>query len=298
MIRHFVPGALGCALLATPCAAQERAVATDAWASTDADHTQVFRLGVNFDWVNEGDKRVRGFRLEQARFTPLGGHTTGFERGYVRYADSSGHLAWNAPLGTDGHTAIGTVNLVDEAGWRKEAFVERDVIETPLGVTRGIYYTFAGAALDVPLGSRDSGTAVLGAQAFTGRNVRLHARATYVHTLKREWGLTAQLRARYFRSTVPGEFDYFSPRWYAEVLPVLQLRRFDHGWRYLVAGGYGAQRDAGSAWRSSRYLNGQVTTPARGGLQLKASVLYANTPVGSGYVYDFLQGSLGIVRRF
>jgi hypothetical protein len=296
MTRLPLLGALA-AFLTAPCAAQQ-AASIDTWASTDADRTQVLRVGANIDWLNQDDERVRGFRLEEARFTPLGGHTTSFERGYIRYADKSATWAWNAQVGTDGHTVIGSASAHDNASWRKELFVERDILETPRGVTEGIYYTFAGGALDVPLGPRDSGTVVLGAQAFTGRNVRLHARANYVHLVEEDWGLTAQLRGRYFRSTVPGEYDYFSPRWYAEILPVVQLRRRAGGWRYLVAGGYGAQRDAGSGWRASRYLHGEASTPVSKAVQLKASFVYSNTPVGSGYVYDYLQGSFAVTRKF
>jgi hypothetical protein len=177
-------------------------------------------------------------------------------------------------------------------------FVERDILETPRGVDEGIYYTFAGAALDVPLTDRDNATVVLRAQEFTGKNVRLHARGSYVHVVKPDWGLSAQLRGRYFHSTRPGEFDYFSPRWYLEVLPVVQVRRFSGGWRYLLAAGLGAQRDSGSDWRSSRYLNAQVGSPATRPVQVKASMVYSNTPVGSGYVYDYLQGVLGVTTRF
>ena len=82
-----------------------------------------------------------------------------------------------------------------------------------------------------------------------------------------------------------------------EALPVIQLRRFSAGWRYLVAAGYGAQRDAGSGWRSSRYVNAQVSSPATRSVQLKASIVYSNTPVGSGYVYDYLQGPLSLTTR-
>jgi hypothetical protein len=135
--------------------------------------------------------------------------------------------------------------------FRKELFVEREIVETPLGISRGIYYTFAGAAIDLPADDRNIFTAFAGIQDFTGDNVRFHVRGSYVHVVKPEWGLSAQLRGRYFRSTAPGEFDYFSPRWYAEVLPVLQMRRFVSGWQLLGAAGYGAQRDSASKWRSS-----------------------------------------------
>lgn len=292
-----------CAAAAAPCAAQSTPDHTatftfDAWASTDADNTDVVKTGVNADWLNTDDGRYQGIRLEEAWFTPLGGATTSFERIYGRYADKAGNVSWNALVGTDGDTALGSINVAMTSGWRKEFFLERDILETPRGVSEGIYFTFGGAALDIPLSERDSATVVAGVQEFTGRNVRLHLRGNYVHLLKEDWGLTAQVRGRYFHSTEPGEFDYFSPRWYAQVMPVLQVRRFDGGWRYLAAAGYGAQRDSDSDRRSSRYLNFQIASPASRPFQLTASVLYSNTPVSTGYVYDYLQGSLALTTHF
>lgn len=308
MIALRISAALALGLVALPCLAQSsdalpaerapRAATLDVFASTDADDTDVLRTGANLDWFNAGEDRYQGLRVERAWFTPLGQQTTAFDRIYARYADKSERWSWNGQVGTDGHTVLGSVNIADTSRYRKEFFVERDILETPRGVAEGIYYTFAGAALDVPLGDRDSATVVLGAQEFTGSNVRLHVRGNYVRVVKRDWGLTAQLRTRYFHSTEPGEYDYFSPRWYAEVLPVIQLRRFSGGWRYLLAAGYGTQRDAASDWRSSRYANAQVSSPANRPVQVKASLVYSNTPVGSGFVYDYLQGSLGVTTRF
>ena len=300
--------ALALTLGATPCLAQssdtlpsERepgAATLDVFASTDADNTDVLKAGFNLDWVHSSEERYQGLRVEKAWFKPLGQQTTEFERVYVRYADRGERWAWNGQIGTDGHTSLGSFNLADTSRYRKEFFVERDIVETSRGVTEGIYYTFAGAALDVPLGERDNTPVVLGVQEFTGKNVRLHVRGNSVHVIKRDWGLSAQLRGRYFHSSEPGEFDYFSPRWYAEVLPVLQVRRYSGGWRYLLAAGYGAQRNAGSDWRSSRYVNAQVSSPATAPLAFKGSVIYSNTPVGSGAVYDYVQGSLSVTTRF
>lgn len=312
-MSHTIVGLRTLALLtfglsAVPCAAQDGAIKAedrplaaatlDVFASTDADNTEVVRTGVNFDWFHPAEDRYQGIRVEKAWYAPLGQESTGFERIYARYADKNDHLAWNGQLGTDGHTVLGSVNVADTSRWRKEVFVERDILETPRGVGDGIYYTFAGAALDVPLTDRDTATVVLGAQEFTGKNVRLHLRGNYVHVVKPGWGLSAQLRGRYFHSTEPGEYDYFSPLWYAEVLPVLQVRRFSGGWRYLFAAGFGAQRDAESDWRSARYMNAQVSSPASRRLGVKASVVYSNTPVGSGYVYDYLQGTLAVTTQF
>ena len=109
----------------------------------------------------------------------------------------------------------------------------------------------------------------------------------------------AQLRTRYFRSSDPGQFDYYSPRWYAEVLPVIQVRRFVGGWQLLGAAGYGAQRDSGSGWRSSRYLNGRITSPAfQKDWAVSGGILYTNTPVSTGFTYRYLQFNIGLTKAF
>ena len=197
------------------------------------------------------------------------------------------------------HDKVVLMAFHDEAAFRKELFVERDIIETPAGLGRGIFYTFGGAAIDVPLDERNMLILVAGLQEFTGDNLRVHLRANYVRMLKPEWGLSAQLRTRWFRNSDPREADYFSPRWYAQVLPVLQLRRTtDGGWRYLLAGGVGLQRDSDSGWRRATYLNGQVTSPPISkGWAVTGNATFAETPT-DGQGYRYFQVSLGVVRAF
>ncbi|HJQ17442.1 MAG TPA: hypothetical protein VJ859_10630, partial [Allosphingosinicella sp.] len=286
----------GCLLMGMPVSAAQaaesfgHAVGTDLFVSTDADDTDVVKGGINLDWRFKGPELYQGIRLERARFKPLGGPSKDFDRVYLRYGDRAGHWAWTSQVGTDGHTALGSATVHDDARFRKEFFLERDILETPQGIHKGIYYTFGGGALDLPINDRNTVTVVAGLQAFTGKNERLHLRGIYTHVVKPDWGLSVQLRGRYFHSSHPGEYDYFSPRWYSEVLPVVQLRRYSGGWRYSVAAGIGAQRDSGSDWRSSRYVNAQVTSPAVGRHWfVKAGLVYSNTPVGSGYVYDYTQ---------
>ena len=274
------------------------AVGIDVFASTDADHTDVIRGGVNLDPVYKGPDDYLGVRVEKAWYRPLGLKTTERERVFLRYANGSADWKWNAQVGTDGDTIIGSAAIHDESRYRKEFFIERDIVETPRGVKDGIYYTFVGAALDLPVDDRNSFTVMAGAQEFTGKNVRLHARANYVHVLKPEWGLSAQLRTRYFHSTEPREYDYYSPRWYVQALPVLQLRRYSGGWRYMVAGGVGAQRDAVSDWRASYYAAAEVTSPTVGSnWHFKAAALYNNIPQNTG-AYDYGQLTVGITRTF
>ena len=291
-------GALAAAALALPApAAAAPAAGLEVFYSSDAEETEVLKTAIAFDLAYAGPTKRFGVAVERARYRPLGQDSKTMARVFLRAAERVGDWKWNASVGTDGDTLIGSATVHDEARFRKELFVERDIVETPLGIERGLYYTFAGAAIDLPADDRNVLTLIGGLQAFTGDNVRTHLRATYVHVVKPEWGLSAQLRTRYFRSSEPGEYDYYSPRWYAEVLPVVQVRRFIGGWQLLGAAGYGAQRDSDSKWRSSRLLNARFTSPPfRKDWALTGSLLYTNTPVGTGFTYRYLQATLGLTK--
>jgi hypothetical protein len=276
------------------------AISSDAFFSADGNDTDVIRAGLNLDWHYSGPEKYVGIRLEKAWFNPLGQGWRGRDRIYLRAANSLGGWKWNARVGTDGDTVLGAASLHDESPFRKEFFLEREIVETPEGIAQGIYSTFGGAAIDLPADDRNVFTVLVGLQKFTGDNLRTHVRANYIHVLKPDWGLSAQLRTRYFHSSDPGERDYYSPRWHAQVLPVLQLRRFTNsGWRYLIAGGYGVQRDSGTRWRSARYLNSEVTSPhVLRDWSLTGSLLYTNTPVSTGLTYSYVQFTLGVTRAF
>lgn len=289
------------AAFAFPAAANSAppAAGVEVFYSSDAEETEVLKTAIAFDLSYAGPEKLVGMAVERARYRPLGQDAKTMARVFLRAADSVGEWKWKASVGTDGDTLIGSATVHDGARFRKELFVERDIVETPIGVDRGIYYTFAGATIDLPADEGNVVTLIAGMQAFTGNNVRTHLRGHFVHVVKAEWGLSAQLRTRYFRSSHPGEYDYYSPRWYAEVLPVIQMRRFVGGWQLLAAAGYGAQRDSGSKWRSSGLLNARVTSPAfKRDWAVTGALLYANTPVGAGLTYRYFQVNLGLTKAF
>ena len=300
-----IAGAAALQLFATGTAAAadtsdtiRHAVGTDLFFSTDAEHTDVIKAGLNFDLRYEGPEKYLGIRLEEALFKPLGQSWHRRDRAYIRAADSLGKWKWNATVGTDGDTVLGSAAIHDEARFRKEFFLEREILETPTGLRRPIYYTFGGAAIDLPADDRNLVTVVAGLQDFSGNNLRTHLRANFIHVLKPDSGLSFQVRTRYFHDSDPHEFDYYSPRWYAQVVPVLQLRRFSKGWRYLVAGGVGVQRDSESGWRWSSYFNAQITSPVKRGWSGTAAILFSETPTATGNSYNYLQGTLGLTLAF
>jgi hypothetical protein len=294
----------------SPAFAQDDAASTDSgpnpaagvevWASTDADNTDVIKVLGRALWNFEGRDKYQGIAVEKAWFRPLGGETREYERIYLDLADSLGDKwLWRGRIGTDGDTVLGSANL-RRRDWKYEFFVEREIIETPRGVDEGIYYTFVGANLDLPVDDSNSFSVMGGIQEFTGDNVRLHARANYVRVLDADIGLSGQLRTRYYHSTHPGEFDYFSPRDYGEMLPVLQVRRFDNaGWMYLVAAGYGAQKATSGDWQASRYANLKLESPRNArSIDAYAEVVYSNNSITGGLNYDYVLGRAGLTFGF
>jgi hypothetical protein len=277
------------------------AVGAEFFYSSDSDDTEVARASFDFD-LRRGPGRHIGVRLEKAWFNPNGNGWEAHERIYLRAGDTTGPWQWRAQVGTDGDTLLGAISVNDTALIRKEFFVERDIVETRQGLDLGIYSTFAGAAVDLPLDERNVFTALAGVQEFTGDNVRLHLRGSYIHVLKPEWGLSGQLRGRYFQSTDPGEFDYYSPRYFAQILPVLQVRRFVGGWELLGAAGLGIQRDSESEWRSSRYAHARFRSPAAStGWAAHGAFTYTNAPSLTGNSqsgYSYVQFSMGLSTPF
>jgi hypothetical protein len=276
------------------------AVGVEVWASTDSDKTDVLKILGRALWNFDGRDRYQGVDVEHAWFSPDGQRAREQDRIYLDLADSlGGKWRWSARIGTNGDTILGSASL-RSADWSKEVFVEREVVETPRGLDQGIYYTFAGASMDLLSGGNDTVNALAGLQKFTGHNVRLHLRGTYVHVVKPSWGLSVQLRARYFHSTVPGEFDYYSPRDFVQLIPVVQWRHFDHdGWMYLAALGYGAQKATGTGWQAARLADLRLESPARSRkLHAFAQLQYSNNSLtgGAGH-YHYVVGRLGLTTR-
>ena len=276
------------------------AAGVELWSSTDSDGTDVIKLLGRAAWRDEGPDRYRGLAVEQAWFRPQGQRARKDQRLYVDLADSVGKgLLWKARLGTDGHTWLGSANLRAK-DWSREVFLEREIVETPRGVDEGIYYTFVGASLDLPASRLDLFTAMTGVQAFTGRNERLHFRGSYVRVVKPELGLTAQLRARYFHSTTPGEFDYYSPRNFVQVLPVVQMRRFTKaGWMVLGAAGYGGQKATGGKWQAARFAEFRVESPRDSyDLRAFATLQYSNNSLSGAGDYHYVMARFGLAKTF
>jgi hypothetical protein len=293
------------ALIMMPAAAaaqtegHDRAIGFDIFASSDADHSDVLKLGLSYDFTHTDLEHYQGIRLETFTFAAKGTRTTTKERGYYEFADTGERWKWNGTIGTDGHSVLGSGSLYTDEAFRQEYFVSRDLVETPLGVSQKLYSTYVGAAYDVPLDDRNTVTALAGVQKFDGDNWRLHLRGRYIYVVEPDWGLSLQMRTRYFQNSSPHEYDYFSPRWYFEAIPTIQVRRFYSGWQYTVAVGWGARRDADTNWKSAALANIAIVSPNVGqGWYMKAGFTYSNMPVSAGYAYSYEQATLSVLKVF
>lgn len=279
--------------------AADTALRTSLFASDDADDTTVLRSSAGALFGYAGPGHYQGVVLEDLRIRAAGGASWNDQRIYVAFA-REGELGWRGMVGTDGRTVLGSVSAVREGSIRQEYFVERDRLETRQGVEGdGLHHTFAGAAFDVPLDAvkRHQVTLLGGLQDFTGSNLRSHVRARYIAVVAPEKGISLQLRTRAFRNSEPFEADYYSPEWFVELMPTLQVRRFRGGWMYAAVAGWGRQRDSESDWRQARLVEFSVSSPQRAGAgYLRLNALYSNTPVGSGSSYGYRQLSVEWVK--
>lgn len=285
-------------------AAYAPAAGVDVFFSSDADHTEVQRLGVTADWRFVDARHYRGIEVERSRIAPLGDRAREYDRAFYRFAGTSAAWEWTGRVGSDGHRLLGAGSLVRPGRVRSELFVERDLLETRGGLARGQAVTFAGAAVDLPLGAGDRRQLTLlgGVQDFDDGNLRTHLRANLVQVLSEPLGLSAQLRVRAFLNSDPGAGDYFSPRRFVEAVPTLQVRRrLAGGWTGTVAAGWGRQRHTGSGIRDARLAQATLTSPiAPGRSYLRATFGYSDTPgVGVDAAgYGYRQATVQWVRPF
>jgi hypothetical protein len=296
------------AILASPAMAQGApddpasaapAAGTEIWASRDSEGTEVLKVLGRALWHFEGRERYAGIAVEHAWFDPSNGAATEHNRVYLDAADRIGAGGrWRARIGTDGHTILGSAEL-RQTDWSRSVFVEREIVETDQGLRRGIYYTLAGASTDIVIDDSNTVAVTAGVQEFSGRNERLHLRGRYVHAVSALPGLSVQLDTRYYHSTVPAEFDYFSPKNFLRVVPLVQMRRFSQsGWMVLGAAGIGRQRSTGAGWTSARLAQLRLESPRSArNLDVFGELLYTNDSISGGTSYDYIMARAGVTLR-
>lgn len=291
-------------LFSTGTASASQAIDLQTYYSSDKAGFDTFKQLADLDFDYRDPEHYLGLAAQYARYQGPDFRTS-YQRGYLRYADSHDNgdgtsWKWNAMLGGDGHTWLGNAEIYRERadGTRDDVFLERDIVETRDGTARNLYYTLLGVAEDFTFTPRWSVTGSLAVQDFTGDNTRTIFKGRLVYALVEDWGLSAQLRTRWFHDSHPYEYDYFSPRWYGEWIPTLQLRRFYGGNQFLVALGYGRQRTSDSGWTATKLAEIGWTSPKRGAWYAKISAGYTNIPINTSYAYSYRYINAQLVLPF
>lgn len=294
MRMHRLTGLL---LAVLPFPALADAVWLDGFHSSDNEDLTVTRLAGSYLWDYADIEHYQGLRVERVRFDGAG-YAEEENRLYYRFAGTRGDLKWNGAIGSNGDSWLGNASVWLDTEARKELFLERERVESRQALANDVYATFVGGAADFPLGERFTLVTLLGLQDFTGDNLRTHARARLVYALQPDWGLTAQLRTRYWRNSDPYEYDYFSPDWYGEALAVLGWRRHVGDYQLQAAIGYGRQRASDRDQDAAELLEFGVTSPKRGPWYFKLTGGYTTTPVGTNYAYRYRYVFLDLIRSF
>lgn len=282
------------AIAADDDGAPRQAVRVDAWASSDADDNESWRLALGWDVAHRDLDHWWGVKVEHVEFSGDGWHDHD-DRIYLSGAGDLRGWRWQGDLGSNGSDVLGRASIHSLDARRKEFFIERDTLETRRGVANGWVHTFAGAAVDLPMGERWSGSLLAGAQHFgTGSNLRTHLRGNLIHALVPSQGISVQLRTRYHHNSRPREADYFSPPWYGEAMGVLGWRRFVGGYQWRAVAGIGRQRNADAPWRRARMVELGLETPRWRDAWLRVDAGYSDTPVLAGdttdaYAYRYLR---------
>ena len=271
-----------------------QAVRPEAWYSSDAEGNHTRKLGVGWDWRRRDIEHWVGAKVEHARFSGKG-WAENEQRVYLRAAGGPEAWRWQATVGSNGHDLLGNASWHTTDRFRKELFVEREVLETEEGARRHLVQTFAGGAIDIPFNDRWSATVLGGLQDFgSGDNLRTHARANLSFLVLPEQGLSLQWRNRYYRNSDPYEGSYYSPPWYRESLGVVSWRRYlGEGYHLRAAVGWGRQKSAGDESRRARMAEVWFETPRWKRSWLRAYAGYSDTPVltntGRGrYAYRYV----------
>lgn len=291
-------------LLSATAARADSALDLQTFYSWDGAGFETFKQLAGLDFSYRDPEHYLGVAAQYARYEGPGFRET-YQRGYLNYADTHDNgdgtsWKWNALIGSDGNTWLGNAEVYRERAdsTRDDLFLERDIVETRDGTARGIYYTLLGVAEDFTLSSRWSATGTLAVQDFTGDNTRTIFKGRLVYVLSEDWGLSAQLRTRWFHDSHPYEYDYFSPRWYGEWIPTLQLRRFYGGNQFHIALGYGRQRASDSSWTATKLAEIGWTSPKHGAWYAKIDAGYTNTPINTGYAYSYRYVNAQLILPF
>ena len=102
--------------------------------------------------------------------------------------------------------------------------VERDVVNSQLGLQRGLTYTAFALVADHAFNNRFGVGFSGGVTAFSNDNQRLQLRTRWSYSLDEAYGFNAYLKTRSYRHSQPNQPEYFSPNHLHEAALGLSVR--------------------------------------------------------------------------
>ena len=271
------------------------------FASTDNEHFNTRRAGVDFFPSVQGQDAATGLRYRHHEFSQDGWSRSGEQLVLsARGALVAGVRAWQletGPMSQGGHTlmtADGTYLLPIAKGTSAEFFINRDFVETRTALDRGTHFTFVGGSLEHQPHPKVTLIGTLGYQDFSDDNHRKHARFRAVFQPDLDLGLTFQYRFRYYDST-PNETrrGYFNPERYQENMLLAGWRYRYSGWVGSLLAGAGTQSIAETPSGPSRLLEFGLSSPLAGQqlLAMRAGYLRTASFGGPDYQYRYIQAN-------
>lgn len=173
-----------------------------------------------------------------------------------------------------------------------DLFINRDWLETPPALDKGVHFTLAGAALEQGLGAHVTLVGFAARQDFSDGNARNHGRFKFIYQPDLDSGLTLQARYRRYNSTssdVGGA--YFNPEDYDETMLALGWRKKIQGWNLNFTGGLGKQKVDSDPYASTYLLEAGLQSPPwyPYTVRVRAAVNQMASFFGPDYRYNYLQ---------
>mgnify|MGYP003575564142 CR=1 FL=1 len=311
VVRALAGALSGCVLLAASCWAEEAppkaaaersgmAFGSEVFLTDDSDNFQARRVSAEFFPAFEHADRYLGFRLGEYQYRQdswrRNGQKVSFLARSVETRTTDGGTIEAGLFRQGGHTLLtldGSYRMSPTQSTAVEFIVNRDWVETPRALDRGIDFSLVGVAVDQGLGSHVTLVGLLGQQYFSDGNRRDLGRLRVIYQPSLDLGLTLQARFRTYRSTQEDVGRaYFNPKSYSETMLAVGWRHRFQGWTAAVTAGLGNEKINHDVSQPTRLLDINLQSPVRGAQVFRFSAGYSRSTSFSGpsYQYRYLRG--------
>jgi hypothetical protein len=203
----------------------------------------------------------------------------------------------------------GRTRVVGDATWSfrpqsstgLELIAAGDLVETPGAIDRAIAYGFYGASIEQQITKRLSAIGLVAYQPFTDGNERVHLRGRLIWDLIPDYGLTAQVRWRQYRSS-EGDLahPYFNPNQYRQWQAALAMRkRLSGGWIWSSTLAAGQETINNDRTQPTTLIELRAEGPIARNARLALTALYTRS---TGYIdaphYWYAQLGLTLIVPF